>query len=162
MNVSIISNPIKVVLISGTFKLEPTDNELGFSKTVDLQTRIALDYLDIRMGTWNVSLKDICFTSASAIDEVTLFCSVSTNLVDGKFINKNNCLELFYPPLERFKFKLGLTIFKSPTWLTINSATPLTELYINFFPEIKKPNPPTRISNLNCEVTVTLLFQRLQ
>lgn len=159
MNISLVSNPIKVVLISGTLKLHRSTNEIGISKSVNLQTRIAYDYLDIRMGTWIVSLKDICFKSASKIEELSQICTVSTNLVDGKFINENNSLELFYPPLERFQFKSGLTSFEHPTWLTINSASPLVELYIDFFPKIKAN---AIVSNVDSEVTLTLLFQRLQ
>ncbi len=170
MNVSIVNNPIKVVLISGTFNLKPSNNDLGFSKSVSLETRISLDYLDIRNGTWNVCLRDICFQSATSKDQTKLnhyfsgetenqIFTLSTNLVDGKFINKNNSLQLFYPPLERFPFSLGLKTFKHPCWLTITSATPLVELYIDFFPIWRKK---AAVPDITCNVTVTLLFQRLQ
>ena len=170
MNVSIVNNPIKVVLISGTFSLIPATNDFKFSKSVNLETRISFDYLDIRNGTWNVCLKDICFQSASSQDYTNLknyfsqetenqILALSTNLVDGKFINKNNSLQLFYPPLQRFPFKLGLKTFEQPCWLTITSATPSVELYMDFFPIWKIGGI---VPNFKCDITVTLLFQRLQ
>ena len=159
MNISLVSNPVKVVLFTGTFQLTASTNQLGYSVICNVKNQISLDYLDIRVGLWNVCLKDIFFENAKTADTQDLICTVSTNLVDGLFYNENQVAQHFNPPLIRFRLSSKLQSFSRPNWLTINVPTPNIDLHINLFPKLKKG---AEFQALNCPVTATLLFQSQQ
>lgn len=149
---AVLPNPLKVVLVSGTLKIDGSRGDKKFN----LSTRLSLDYLDIRTGAWNVCLKNIWFSPKTQLMEDHI-CTISTNIVDGNFINRFNCVEVFYPPLESFILKPNLISFANPTWLQINSASSVVDLNIDFFPKLK----PGVVVDQDTEVSATLLFQRL-
>jgi hypothetical protein len=169
MNVSILNNPTKVLMVSGKFMIEKSENENGFLNSSVVNCPISVEYMDIRKGTWNVCLKDILiskqinFPEAEVIKEYLI---VSTNIVDGKRLNNHKGLEIFNPPFERILYesdKANYKAFSKPTWLTVSCPSTHFDLKFNFWPEFKPSDHFfSNISQLTANVTATMLFQRLQ
>lgn len=148
-NVKIVNNPLKLVLLNGKLT----------EKNSTLRCQLCQDYIDIRIGNWNVAIRDISF-SASKLPSAVEFINVSTNLVTGKQMDTNQSLRLFDPPLERFeistRYPKKLITFQEH-WFSVNAQTDLVELDFQFWPSLQLPQGPYDI-----DVNVSLLLYRFQ
>jgi hypothetical protein len=157
--VSIVSNPLKTVLVEGSFKISRNSKSVKFT----LKTRLALDYLDVRIGTWIVALKDILVVRKTRNStNLKQSVNVSINLVDGKCICKEGGVQNCYPPIQRFEINFNvnaekLTTFNELLWFTVNCPTTMVDLYFDFWPEFV-----STADYGDFEVTATLLFRRIQ
>ena len=160
--VLVINNPLKTVLVEGVLTIKKSGRSLNFNLT--LEVRLSLDYLDIRIGTWNVALKDITVLSRTKLlKQFRQFLNISINIVDGKKLNSNHCVENFHPPIQRIEYNSiseKLINFHEILWYTINCPTTLLELYFEFWPQVK----PEEITDaeINLDVNATLLFHRMR
>ena len=160
--VLLLNNPLKTVLIEGVLTINKSGNNLNFLST--LEVRLSLDYLDIRIGTWNVALKDITvLASKKPQKQIRQFLNVSINVVDGKKMNSNHSVQNFNPPIQRIEYNSSLeklTTFQEILWYTINCPTTLLELNFEFWPALKAEDIGDEKIQLN--VNATLLFHRMR
>ena len=70
------NNPIKTVLLEAT-----SENKYNF------KVHLCPEYIDIKCGSWSVAVKDITCVSTRDINK---FVNITTNLVDGKKLDKYN------------------------------------------------------------------------
>jgi hypothetical protein len=139
------NNPIKTVLLEAT-----SENKYNF------KVHLCPEYIDIKCGSWGVAVKDITCVSTRDINK---FVNITTNLVDGKKLDKYNQIESFQPPLQRFEIgKKGSKFTKFDLiWFSVNNLSDVIELGLEVW-----PGPSTPIENMNSNFYVTLLFNRYQ
>lgn len=139
------NNPLKTILLEAT-----KDNNFNF------KVNLCSEYIDIKCGSWSVAVKDITCVS---VKDNNKFINISTNLVDGKKLDKYNQIESFQPPIQRFELgKRGskLTTFDL-IWFPISNFSGVIELALDNW-----PGPPTPIENMGTNFYVTLLLNRYQ
>jgi hypothetical protein len=114
------------------------------------------EYIDIKCGSWSVAVKDITCVS---LKDVNKFINITTNLVNGKKLDKYNQIESFQPPIQRFE--LGKRGSKFTTfdliWFPVDDFSGVIELALDNW-----PGPPTTIENMGTNFHVTLLLNRYQ
>ena len=138
-------NPMKTVLLEATDK-----NKFIF------KVNLCPEYIDIKCGNWNVAVKDITYVTNKDINK---FVNITTNLVDGKKLDKYKQIESFQPPIQRFEIgKKGSKFTKFELiWFTVNNSSDVVELALEFW-----PGPPISMESINTNFYVTLLFNRFQ
>ena len=139
------TNPLKTVLIEAT-----QENKYLF------KVNLCPEYIDVKCGSWNIAVKDITYT---ANKDILKFVNITTNLVEGKKLNRYNQIESFKPPLQRFEIgKRGSKFTKFDLiWFTINNSSEVIELTLELW-----PGPSVSIESMDTNFYVTLLFQRFQ
>lgn len=161
--VLLLNNPLKTVLIEGVLTINKSRTAVLSIKST-LEVRLALDYLDIRIGTWSVALKDVIILSSKKPKRLLRqFLNVSINIVDGKKLNSNHCVQNFNPPIQRIEYNSSsekFTTFHEILWYTINCPTTLLEIYFEFWPELKPED--IEDEKLELKVFATLLFRRMR
>lgn len=147
--VKIVNNPLKTVLLSGKL----TDQNSS------LICRLCHDYIDIRIGNWNIAIRDISYSALNIPADFLQFVNVTTNLVTGKQIDLNQSIQMFEPPLQRFEITGGIKklITFREHWFSVNAQTDLLELNFQFWPLPQLPPKKFEI-----DLNVTLLLYRFQ
>ena len=138
-------NPIKTVLIEAT-----NTNKYNF------KVHLCPEYIDIKCGTWNIAVKDLTYISTKDIGK---FVNITTNLVDGKKLNKYQQIETFQPPIQRFQLnkKESKFIKFDLIWFTVNNISDVVELELDVW-----PGPSESMESMKTDFFVTLLFNRFQ
>ena len=138
-------NPIKTVLIEATIT-----NKYIF------KVHLCPEYIDIQCGNWNIAVKDLTYISTKDIHK---FANITTNLVDGKKLNKYQQIETFQPPIQRFQIgkKESKFIKFDLIWFTVNNISDVVELELDIW-----PGPSETMESMNTNFYVTLLFNRFQ
>ena len=138
-------NPIKTVLLEATEQ----------NKYI-LKVNLCSEYIDIKCGNWNVAVKDVTYITTTDINK---FANITTNLVDGKKLDKYKQIESFLPPIQRFEIsKKGSKFTKFDLiWFTVNNSSDVVELSLDFW-----PGPLQSMENMKVNFYVTLLFNRFQ
>ena len=138
-------NPIKTVLLEATEQ----------NKYI-LKVNLCSEYIDIKCGNWNVAVKDVTYITTTDINK---FANITTNLVDGKKLDKYKQIESFLPPIQRFEIgKRGSKFTKFDLiWFTVNNSSDVVELSLDFW-----PGPLQSMENMKVNFYVTLLFNRFQ
>jgi hypothetical protein len=148
LHCTIIENPTKAILVEGNLK----DGAISVN--------ICKDYLDIYTGTWRIAVKDLSFIS---IKESKYFFNITTNLICGQLMNKENRSEEIEVPIQRFFLELLPTKQKfikfELIWFTVNCPSEKIKLNFRLWP---MPAPPLNISNIDVKVYLTLLLTRMQ
>ena len=138
-------NPIKTVLLEAT-----PENQYIF------KVNLCSEYIDIKCGSWNICVKDLTYFAERDINS---FINITTNLVNGKKLNKYNQIESFQPPIQRFEIgKKGTKFIKFDSiWFTVDNQINSIELALELW-----PGPSQSIESLNTKFYVTVLFNRFQ
>jgi hypothetical protein len=145
-NVKIINNPLKTLLFEGNIKNGSC-----------LSAHLCPEYADIRSGSWNMAIKDLTYIAKQDINK---FFNISTNLVDGKQVDKDKRIQPFQPPLQRFSVQskgqklVNFDIF----WFTVNSPSDRVEINLQLWPETSN----TLITTFDVDLYLTVLFNRIQ
>jgi hypothetical protein len=118
-----------------------------------LSSQICENSTNISNGLWNISFPTFCFDSK---DQNGLFCSVSCNLVkDKRFNPQTKQLETYNPVLASLFLKGRKIVYIEKTWFTVNNQCSDIILYFT--------NMQTnRTLTIDCEMFVTILFQRVK
>ena len=138
-------NPIKTVLLEAT-----RENKFIF------KVNLCPEYIDIKCGNWNVAVKDITYVTNKDINNCV---NITTNLVDGKKLDKYKQIESFQPPIQRFEIgKRGTKFTKFDLlWFTVNNSSDVVELALEVW-----PGPSISMESMSTNFYVTLLFNRFQ
>ena len=138
-------NPIKTVLLEATEQ----------NKYI-LKVNLCSEYIDIKCGNWNVAVKDVTYITTTDINK---FANITTNLVDGKKLDKYKQIESFLPPIQRFEIaKRGSKFTQFDLiWFTVNNSSDVVELSLDIW-----PGPLQSMESMKVNFYVTLLFNRFQ
>lgn len=134
-------------------------------KSVQIQKNILNDNLIYKLcpstefsnGTWKIAIANVSFTSNEALNYI---CSITCNLVTAQKYSDSFQVEFYEQPLNSFGLKVtdtnprSIIRFATLQWFTINSLS--NELKLS----IINIETNEKISR-NCNVTVTVLFQRI-
>jgi hypothetical protein len=134
--------PIKSYILTGNL------NRRGL-----LSTELCQENTNISIGLWNVCVSSLCFDCK---DLNGLFSKISCNLVIEKQLNPvTKMLETSNSNIGAVFFKGRKIVYLDKTWFTINHQSSELKLFFSNF----QNNEPLLI---DCEVYVTLLFQRVK
>ncbi len=135
--------PIKTSFLSGNLNQGGTFS----SQICDQSTNISI-------GLWNICVSSVSLDCKDVPNGV--FCSISCNLVKDKQLNsQSKVLEAYNPSIATLFLKGRKIVYLDKTWFTINNQC--TDIKLFFF-NIENNEKLT----INCELFVTLLFQRIK
>ena len=91
--------------------------------------------------------------------DINKFANITTNLADGKKLDKYKQIESFLPPIQRFEIgKRGSKFTQFDLiWFTVNNSSDVVELSLDIW-----PGPLQSMESMKVNFYVTLLFNKFQ
>jgi hypothetical protein len=125
----------------------------NLNREANLTKQICYQSTNLTIGLWNICVSNICFDCK---DQTGFFSTVTCNLVrDKRFNSETKQIETYNPPLATVFLKGRKIVYLEKTWFTINHQC--SDVLLSFF------NVQTnQMLITDCEITVTLLFQRIK
>jgi hypothetical protein len=118
-----------------------------------LTNQICNQSTNLTIGLWNICVSNVCLDCK---DQTGFFSTVSCNLVsDKRFNSVTKQIETYNPPIATLMLKGRKIVYLEKTWFTINHQCSDVLLFFN--------NVQTNQKLItDCEITITLLFQRIK
>jgi hypothetical protein len=136
------SAPIKTLLLSGNLK-----------NNISLKLYPVSDF---NQGRWNMCVTQLIYhIKQDAVDEI---CGISTNLIKGTKFTAENEIQTIFQPLNLFliqgKKNQKKTINFEKIWSLVNNFSEELKIFIRSL-------PTDNILNIDCEIYILILMQRI-